>query len=43
MAITAEAGSLNLLLCLTLLELFASAGRNRLLLVIFWQNKLTSG
>lgn len=29
MAITAEAVSLNLLLCLTLLELFANAGRNR--------------
>lgn len=40
MAITAEAVSFNLLLCLILLELFADAGRNRIILVVFWQNKL---
>lgn len=40
MAVAAEAVSLNLILCLTLLGLFTSAGRNRFPLVIFWQNRL---
>lgn len=38
MAIPAQAVSFNLLLFLTLLKLFASAGKNRLPSVIFGQN-----